>query len=180
MSASHALLRARTVTGTPLPVSARRASNPSRVTSRGRRAVRIRAASGPIVVTVTVSGKLTACEIPGTGGLVGSGAGCACVVKSNTLSQEHCKLEVRQGRIFVTDVSGPTGNGVFLGKNKLFPGIAYPVPENSEVRLGNDVALRIAQVDGGAGPEGVDMMSKMMQMQFEQSLSPEIKKAMEE
>jgi hypothetical protein len=42
------------------------------------------------------------------------------------------------------------------------------------------VALRIAQVDGGAGPEGVDMMSKMMQMQFEQSLSPEIKKAMEE
>tara|TARA_B110000879_G_scaffold207983_1_gene292721 strand:- start:2374 stop:2682 length:309 start_codon:yes stop_codon:yes gene_type:complete len=102
------------------------------------------------------------------------------VVKSNTLSQEHCKLEVRQGRIFVTDVSGPTGNGVFLGKSKLFPGIAYPVPENSEVRLGNDVALRIAQVDGGAGPEGVDMMSKMMQMQFEQSLSPEIKKAMEE
>ena len=35
------------------------------------------------------------------------------------------------------------------------------------------------QVDGGAGTAGIDTMSKMMQMQFEATLNPEIKKALE-
>ena len=47
---------------------------------------------------------------------------------------------MKQGRVFVTALSASVGT--FLGDAKLFPGVAYAVPEGAEVRLG----------DGGAHP----------------------------
>ena len=73
--------------------------------------------------------------------------------------------------------------GVFLGGSRLFPGVAYPVPEGAEVALGDGdgaVTLTVAQKDGGAGTAGVDAMSKMMQMQFEATMDPEVRRALEE
>lgn len=139
-------------------------------------------ATGPglISVTATVGGVATTTEIPGSGGSVGSDANaCACVIAG--ADDEHAKLEVRQGRIFVTAVS--KSEGVFLGGNRLFTGVAYPVPEGAEVALGDGdgaVTLKVAQTNGGAGTAGVDMMAQMMQMQFEATMSPEIKQALED
>ena len=58
-----------------------------------------------------------------------------------------------------------------------------PGSGGSEVALGDGdgaVTLTVAQKDGGAGTAGVDAMSKMMQMQFEATMDPEVRKAMEE
>ena len=42
------------------------------------------------------------------------------------------------------------------GENRLFPGVAYPVPEGATVGLGDaDAAVTVSQADGGAGTEGV-------------------------
>ena len=138
------------------------------------------AGPGPIAVTAIVGGAATTTTIPGSGGSVGSDASaCVCVVAG--ADDEHAKPEVRQGRIFVTAVSKT--KGVFLGGSRLFPGVAYPIPEGAEVTLGDGdaaVTLTAAQADGGAGTAGVDAMSKMMQMQFEATMDPEVRKAMEE
>ena len=84
-------------------------------------------------MTATVGGVATTTEIPGSGGSVGSDANaCACVIAG--ADDEHAKLEVRQGRIFVTAVS--KSEGVFLGGNRLFPGVAYPVPRARRWRSG--------------------------------------------
>ena len=91
---------------------------------------------------------------------------CVCVVAG--ADDEHAKLEVRQGRIFVTAVSKTKGR-VSGGGLRLFPGVAYPIPEGAEVTLGDGdaaVTLTAAQADGGAGTAGVDAMANLMQMQF--------------
>lgn len=188
MSASHVLGGAsHAVVSSRLNTHRSRGRVP-RSTNKARRGVSIKASASPVAVTVTVNGKITTCEIPGAGGVVGKGKACDCVIDASGVDSEHCKLEVRQGRIFVTSIA-KNPNGVFLGGNKLFPGVAYPVLESSDILLGEsadktlnpcDVTLTVSQKDGGAGTEGVDMMSKMMQMQFEASLDPEIKKALEE
>ena len=52
--------------------------------------------------------------------------------------------------------------------------------EGATIGLGEEGSeVTVEQVDGGAGTAGIDMMSKMMQMQFEATLKPEIKKALE-
>ena len=136
-----------------------------------------RAAAGPITVTVVKGGAST--DIPGDGGIVGASSSCDATVGGEGVDDEHAKLEVRQGRIFVTALSRTAGT--FLGGNRLFPGVAYPVPEGATVGLGDaDAAVTVSQADGGAGTEGVDMMSKMMQMQFEATMDPEVKKALED
>ena len=72
------------------------------------------------------------------------------------------------------------GGTVTLGDSPLFPGVAYAVKEGARLGLGDEGnEVSVEQVDGGAGTAGVDMMSKMMQMQFEATLKPEIKKALE-
>lgn len=138
------------------------------------------AGPGPIAVTAIVGGAATTTTIPGSGGSVGSDASaCVCVVAG--ADDEHAKLEVRQGRIFVTAVSKT--KGVFLGGSRLFPGVAYPIPEGAEVTLGDGdaaVTLTAAQADGGAGTAGVDAMANLMQMQFEATMDPEVKRALEE
>ena len=148
-----------------------------RPSPRRRFSTRTRAAAGPITVTVVKGG--ASMDVPGDGGTVGASASCDATVGGDGVDDEHAKLEVRQGRIFVTALSRTAGT--FLGGNRLFPGVAYPVPEGATVRLGDaDAAITVSQADGGAGTEGVDMMSKMMQMQFEATMDPEVKKALED
>ena len=67
-----------------------------------------------------------------------------------------------------------------MGDSSLFPGVAYAVKEGATIGLGEyGSEVTVEQADGGAGTAGIDMMSKMMQMQFEATLNPEIKKALE-
>ena len=42
------------------------------------------------------------------------------------------------------------------------------------------VTLTVAQKDGGAGTAGVDAMANLMQMQFEATMDPDVKRALEE
>ena len=130
---------------------------------------------GPIRVTWTGGG---AAEVPGTGATLGAGAGADARVTLPGVADAHVKLEVKQGRVFVTALKG--GGRVTLGDSSLFPGVAYAVKEGATIGLGEEGSeVTVEQVDGGAGTAGIDMMSKMMQMQFEATLKPEIKKALE-
>ena len=75
-------------------------------------ATRTRAAAGPITVTVVKGGAST--DIPGDGGIVGTSSSCDATVGGEGVDDEHAKLEVRQGRIFVTALSRTAGT--FLGE----------------------------------------------------------------
>ncbi|ACO67578.1 predicted protein [Micromonas commoda] len=130
---------------------------------------------GPIRVTWTGGG---AAEVSGAGATLGAGAGADARVTLPGVADAHVKLEVKQGRVFVTALKG--GGRVTLGDSSLFPGVAYAVKEGATIGLGEEGSeVTVEQVDGGAGTAGIDMMSKMMQMQFEATLKPEIKKALE-
>lgn len=130
---------------------------------------------GPIRVTWTGGG---AAEVSGAGATLGAGAGADARVTLPGVADVHVKLEVKQGRVFVTALKG--GGRVTLGDSSLFPGVAYAVKEGATIGLGEEGSeVTVEQVDGGAGTAGIDMMSKMMQMQFEATLKPEIKKALE-
>ena len=101
-------------------------------------------------------------------------------VSGADVDSEHAKLELRQGRIFLTALS--KDNGTFLNGSKLFPGVAYAVAEGATVVLGDGdgaAEVTVAQVNPGS-TGGVDMMAKMMQMQFEASMTPEVKAALKE
>ena len=118
-------------------------------------------------------------DVPGSGGVLGSGASCDALVPG--ADDAHARVEVKQGRVFVTALSASVGT--FLGDAKLFPGVAYAVPEGAEVRLGDDEGapvVKLAQRDGGAGTAGVDAMANLMQAQFEAGLDPEIRKALDD
>ena len=136
----------------------------------------VAAASGPGPMKVTWTGGSV--EVSGSGATLGSGADADAVVDLPGAGAAHLKLEVKQGRVFVTALKG--GGTVPLGDSPLFPGVAYAVKEGARVGLGDEGSeVSVEQVDGGAGTAGVDMMSKMMQMQFEAPLKPEVKKALE-
>ena len=111
--------------------------------------------------------------------MMSSGAACDALVPG--ADDAHARVEVKQGRVFVTALSASVGT--FLGDAKLFPGVAYAVPEGAEVRLGDDEGapvVKLAQRDGGAGTAGVDAMANLMQAQFEAGLDPEIRKALDD
>ena len=137
---------------------------------------RRRAVPAPIRVTWTGGGRRGG---SGTGATLGAGAGADARVTLPGVADAHVKLEVKQGRVFVTALKG--GGRVTLGDSSLFPGVAYAVKEGATIGLGEEGSeVTVEQVDGGAGTAGIDMMSKMMQMQFEATLKPEIKKALSE
>lgn len=136
------------------------------------------ASQNPIKVTFSDGGKST--EVPGSGSIVGSGEGADVVVKGGDVDSEHAKLEVRQGRIFLTALS--KDRGTFLGGSRLFPGVAYTVAEGAIVVLGGGdgaVELAVEQV-GEVRDAGVDMMAKIMQMQFEATMTPEVRAALKD
>ena len=134
------------------------------------------AASGPGPMKVTWTGGSV--EVSGSGATLGSGADADAVVDLPGVGAAHLKLEVKQGRVFVTALKD--GGTVTIGDSPLFPGVAYAVKEGARLGLGDEGSeVSVEQVDGGGGTAGVDMMSKMMQMQFEATLNPEIKKALE-
>ena len=129
--------------------------------------------------------------VPGGGGVVGSGGSADAVVGGGgkggggdaaaVVDAEHAKLELRQGRIFVTAVS--RDKGTFLGGSRLFPGVAYAVAEGAVVVLGEgegSVELALEQTGEVAGDTGVDMMANLMKMQFEATMSPEVKAALKD
>ena len=119
--------------------------------------------------------------VPGSGGVVGSGGSADAVVGGGGVDAEHAKLELRQGRIFVTAVSRE--RGTFLAGNRLFPGVAYAVAEGAVVVLGEgeeSVELALEQTGEVAGDAGVDMMANLMKMQFEATMSPEVKAALKD
>ena len=60
------------------------------------------------------------------------------------VADAHVKLEVKQGRVFVTALKG--GGRATLGDSSLFPGVAYAVKEGATIGLGEEGAR-----DGGAG-----------------------------
>lgn len=136
------------------------------------------AGQNPIRVTFSDGGKST--EVPGSGGIVGSGGGSVVVVKGGDVDSEHAKLELRQGRIFLTALS--KDKGTFLGGSRLFPGVAYAVAEGAVVTLGaGDGAVEVAvEQVGEVSDAGVDMMAKIMQMQFESTMSPEVRAALKD
>lgn len=167
----------------------RRASPRARVAPRrassSRRAVAARSFAGPApsppgaVSVSSASDGAAIADVPGSGGVLGSGAACDALVPG--ADDAHARVEVKQGRVFVTALSASVGT--FLGDAKLFPGVAYAVPESAEVRLGDDEGapvVKLAQRDGGAGTAGVDAMANLMQAQFEAGLDPEIRKALDD
>lgn len=136
------------------------------------------ASSSPGPIRVTWTG--TSLEVPGSGGVVGSGGAADAVVRGDDVDALHAKLEVRQGRIFLTALSKT--KGTFLNGSKLFPGVAYALAEGAAVVLGEGdgaAEVEVEQVDP-AGTAGVDMMAQMMQMQFEATMSPEVREALKQ
>ena len=142
--------------------------------STSTRVVASSAGPGPMKVTW----KGGSVEVSGSGATLGSGADADAVVDLPGVGAAHLKLEVKQGRVFVTALKD--GGTVTIGDSPLFPEVAYAVKEGARLGLGDEGSeVSVEQVDGGGGTAGVDMMSKMMQMQFEATLKPEIKKALE-
>jgi hypothetical protein len=113
-------------------------------------------------------------EVPGSGGVVGSGSGADAVVKGGAVDAAHAKVEVRQGRIFLTALSKE--KGTFLNGSRLFPGVAYAVAEGAVVVRGEGAGAATVAVEqvGEVREGGVDVMAQMMQMQFEATMSPEV------
>ena len=100
--------------------------------SRRCTATRARRDRPEITVTVVKGGAST--DIPGDGGIVGTSSSCDATVGGEGVDDEHAKLEVRQGRIFVTALRGRLAPSS-VDAYRLFPGVAYPVPEGATVGL---------------------------------------------
>ena len=165
----------RAITGRPLRQVARPRS------PAALRSTRVFATSVPSDASglIRVSHGGTASEVS-SGSILGSGGDASVTVSGADVDSEHAKLELRQGRIFLTALS--KDNGTFLNGSKLFPGVAYAVAEGATVVLGDGdgaAEVTVAQVNPGS-TGGVDMMAKMMQMQFEASMTPEVKAALKE
>ena len=160
----------------------------ARVSSRRRAAPRAAAARVVVVVvSAAASSSSSSSSPPGTLRVTVSGkssehapgvvVGSALVPGFDGVEVEHAKLEVRQGRVFVTSVA--KSEGTFLGGSRLFPGVSYAVPEGATIALGEEgAAFEVEQCDGGAGTGGVDAMSQMMALQFEATASAEVKEAL--
>ena len=105
--------------------------------------------------------------------------GSALVPGFDGVEVEHAKLEVRQGRVFVTLRREERGDVSWEGAG-CFRAWSYAVPEGATIALGEEgAAFEVEQRDGGgAGTGGVDAMSQMMALQFEATASAEVKEAL--
>ena len=138
------------------------------------------AAAAPNDIHVSFGEGEASANVPGVGGVVGSGGKADAVVKGDDVDEEHAKLEIRQGRIFVTALS--RDKGTFLSGSRLFPGVAYAVADGGVILLGEGdsaVTMTVEQAGEVAGDAGVDMMANLMKMQFEATMSPEVKAALD-
>ena len=186
---AFASARAKPTTSSSLRVRQRsRDSSLSGFATRGSSGRRERASASHLVVVAAAPNDINVsygggefAKVPGTGGVVGSGGKADAVVKGDDVDAEHAKLEIRQGRIFVTALS--RDKGTFLSGSRLFPGVAYAVAEGGVIVLGEGdgaVTMAVEQAGEVAGDAGLDMMANLMKMQFEATMSPEVKAALDD
>jgi uncharacterized membrane protein YhaH (DUF805 family) len=67
--------------------------------------------------------------------LIGRSKQCNIVIDNQYVSGEHCRIEVQNGQVTITDLSST--NGTYMGPTKLTPNMAYTLSENEDILLGS-------------------------------------------
>eukprot|EP00238_Polyblepharides_amylifera_P008182 CAMPEP_0196586504 /NCGR_PEP_ID=MMETSP1081-20130531/54529_1 /TAXON_ID=36882 /ORGANISM="Pyramimonas amylifera, Strain CCMP720" /LENGTH=143 /DNA_ID=CAMNT_0041908411 /DNA_START=308 /DNA_END=739 /DNA_ORIENTATION=- len=96
------------------------------------------------------------------------------------IAGEHSRIDVKSGRVFITDLD--TEGGTFVDENKLFPGVAYILGSGSEIRLGDGSPDASFTIQLPVPP--VSMMDELLMSSFKQqfqiSASNEVNKMLDE
>jgi hypothetical protein len=86
----------------------------------------------PIKIRVRLnSGRIQEATIGGSVATIGRAARCDFTVLEESISRRHCKVELRGGEFYITDLN--SGNGVYIDGSKIEPGI--PVHFNTFLQL---------------------------------------------
>jgi len=67
--------------------------------------------------------------------LIGRSKQCNIVIDNQYVSGKHCRIEVENGQVTITDLSST--NGTYMGPTKLTPNMAYTLSENEDILLGS-------------------------------------------
>lgn len=69
--------------------------------------------------------------------IVGRNPDCDFVINNSGISRVHCKIELIDGKFYITDLG--SSNGVFINDHRLTPNIKVPFSSNSTLSLGKFV-----------------------------------------
>ena len=104
---------------------------------RQEEAARRAAAQQPPVAQLKLNGN-TIGNIPATGCTIGRGVECTIALPSDApgISRQHCKLEVRQGQLFLIDLG--SSYGTYYHGQRIAPNTPTPVRVGSTFFLGSE------------------------------------------
>ena len=86
------------------------------------------------VSIVTVSGQKIETIINGSEATIGRSVKCDVVVPDESLSRQHCKIEIQDGNFFVTDLG--SANGVYLDGEKIEANARIAFSSYNQLNLG--------------------------------------------
>lgn len=104
---------------------------------RQEEAARRAAAQQPAVAQLKLNGNAIG-NIPATGCIIGRGVECTIALPSDApgISRQHCKLEVRQGQLFLIDLG--SSYGTYYHGQRIAPNTPTPVRVGSTFFLGSE------------------------------------------
>lgn len=104
---------------------------------RQEEAARRAAAQQPPVAQLKLNGNVIG-NIPATGCTIGRGVECTIALPSDApgISRQHCKLEVRQGQLFLIDLG--SSYGTYYHGQRIAPNTPTPVRVGSTFFLGSE------------------------------------------
>lgn len=101
---------------------------------------------GITVRITTQTGQQVEATIAGSRGIIGRSVKCDVLVPDESLSRQHCQIEIENGNFFVTDLG--SANGVFINGTRIDPNTKTAYHNYQQLTLGT-LDCHIEEIDSG-------------------------------